>query len=188
MIGLGTESKIVDLDTAVAQRAVWRKEGLQVVLTNGCFDLLHAGHIRSLEAAAALGDILIVLVNSDTSIKALKGIGRPIIHEPDRLYSLAALACVDLVVAFRGTRCASELRLLAADIYAKDERWKKEQDPDERAALLSTATRMCWLPHTDGISTTDIIRAIRITGRPIPFAAAPKAVGCDPDRDTWGLP
>src|SRR4029077_10934252 len=92
--------KLLDLETLLAARARYRALGKTVVWTNGCFDLLHVGHVRSLQAARAFGDVLVVGVNSDESVRRLKGPSRPIIPARDRAEILAALECVDHVLLF----------------------------------------------------------------------------------------
>src|SRR3954466_10583093 len=93
-------NKVVDLPSLLAARASWRQAGRTVVWTNGCFDLLHAGHVRSLRAAASLGDILVVGLNSDSSVRRLKGPGRPVLPAAERAEILAALECIDHVLVF----------------------------------------------------------------------------------------
>src|SRR6516165_6248699 len=92
--------KVTDLDALCAVRERWRVGGKTVVWTNGCFDLLHVGHVRGLQEARRLGDLLIVGINSDVSVRRLKGPGRPIVPEAQRQEVLAALGCVDHVVVF----------------------------------------------------------------------------------------
>src|SRR5579885_568610 len=93
-------SKLVDWDTLLAARSRYANEGKTVVWTNGCFDLFHPGHVRSLQAAKRLGDILVVGLNSDDSVRQLKGAGRPVISELERAEVLNALECVDHVIVF----------------------------------------------------------------------------------------
>ncbi|MEK7369859.1 MAG: adenylyltransferase/cytidyltransferase family protein, partial [candidate division NC10 bacterium] len=88
------------VEDAVRLVAAWRAEGKRIVLANGCFDLLHVGHVRYLQAARALGDVLVVALNSDASVRRLKGQGRPVMGEAERAEILAALAPVDAVVIF----------------------------------------------------------------------------------------
>ncbi len=95
-----TESKIVQIDDIAGILGKHRIQGHKIVFTNGCFDLLHAGHVEILRRAASLGDILVVGVNSDTSVTAIKGQGRPIIPGTERMEIISALSCVDYVVVF----------------------------------------------------------------------------------------
>src|ERR1700730_16889848 len=93
-------SKVMPLDELIASRALWSQAGKTVVWTNGCFDLLHVGHIRSFRDAKALGDILIVGINSDASVRSLKGDARPLVNQQDRAELIAALEMVDYVTTF----------------------------------------------------------------------------------------
>ena len=113
------------LSRAAAIRAVREshRQGERVVFTNGCFDVLHVGHVRSLEQAHGLGDRLIVAVNSDASVRRLKGAGRPVVSARQRVEVLAALACVDWVVVFRDDTPRSLIRALRPDVLAKGGDW-----------------------------------------------------------------
>lgn len=147
---------------SLAQAVAWRKAAAnnqqQVVLTNGCFDLLHRGHVSYLEASAALGDLLIVAINSDSSVRALKGPNRPLNSESDRAYVLASLRCVDAVFIFNGKRLDQEIRQIAPDIYTKAGDYTPESlDADERAALQAVGAKIKILPFLSGHSTTTLI-------------------------------
>ena len=142
----------------------WRRKGERIVFTNGCFDILHRGHAEYLHEARALGDAMIVLINSDASVRALKGPERPIIDQYNRAYMLAALESVDGVVIFDGARCDRELAALAADRYVKGGDYTREKlDPAERVALDQAGTEICFKPFIPGFSTTTIIARIRET-------------------------
>jgi len=155
-------SKLLSLAAAVAQRAQWRAAGRQVVLTNGVFDLLHTGHLYCLQKARALGDALIVALNSDASVKQLKGPLRPVQTEHERAYALAALTCVDAVVIFRELRLTTEIRALRPNVYVKAGDYTLATlDPGERAALEEAGTRIAFLPHLPGFSTTQLIAKIK---------------------------
>lgn len=108
-----------------AARAVGaaRRRGERVVFTSGCFDLLHVGHVRSLEEARSLGDRLVVGVNADASVRRLKGVGRPLVPARQRAEVLAALACVDWVLVFGGATPRATLAALRPDVYAKGGDW-----------------------------------------------------------------
>ncbi|MEN9535696.1 MAG: D-glycero-beta-D-manno-heptose 1-phosphate adenylyltransferase, partial [Verrucomicrobiota bacterium] len=95
-------TRVLDLDGILSLRATAASQGRSVVLTNGCFDLLHRGHISYLQESAQLGDLLIVAINSDESVRELKGKDRPINTEQDRAYAIASLRCVDAAFIFRG--------------------------------------------------------------------------------------
>jgi rfaE bifunctional protein nucleotidyltransferase chain/domain len=149
---------IHSLGEGVAWRSRAAAEGKRVVLTNGCFDLLHRGHISYLHASAQQGDLLLVAVNSDASVRALKGEGRPIHSEGDRAYAIAALRCVDAVLIFEGPRLDPEIAALKPDVYTKAGDYTLDTlDPGERAALEAAGTRICLMPFVPGHSTTTLI-------------------------------
>jgi D-beta-D-heptose 7-phosphate kinase/D-beta-D-heptose 1-phosphate adenosyltransferase len=134
-----------------------RAGGGTVVATGGCFDLLHTGHIRTLEAARALGDCLVVLLNSDASVRSLKGPGRPLVAERDRASVLAALGCVDAVVVFDEATPEQALGRLRPHVWAKGGDYAGETLPEE-SSLASWGGRAVRLPYLDGHSTTRIIQ------------------------------
>ncbi|HWF34146.1 MAG TPA: PfkB family carbohydrate kinase [Solirubrobacteraceae bacterium] len=133
-----------------------RGAGGTVVATGGCFDLLHAGHIRMLEAARRLGDCLIVLLNSDASVRSLKGPGRPLVPERDRAAVLGALGCVDAVMIFEEATPELALRGLRPHVWAKGGDYRPGTLPEE-AALAQWGARAVFLPYMDGHSTTGLI-------------------------------
>lgn len=137
----------------------WRDDGFKVVLTNGCFDLLHTGHVRYLQAARALGDRLVVGVNSDESVRGLKGPDRPILPEAERAEVLATLRCVDAVVVFDEATASDLMLELAPHIYAKGGDYTPDSLPETPAARRVGA-RIAILPFVDGRSTTSLIAAI----------------------------
>ncbi len=156
---LGTLSDIVN------RRAALRAAGKRVVLTNGIFDLLHTGHLYYLQKARALGDALIVALNSDASTKALKGPARPVQHEAQRAYALAALACVDAVVIFHTPRLDAEIRALQPDVYCKAGDYTIDKlDAGERAALAAVGAQIEFMPFLTGFSTTSLIAKIKAAG------------------------
>ncbi len=129
--------------------------GRRLVFTNGCFDLLHVGHVRYLQAARELGDALLVAVNGDASVRALKGPARPINGEEDRAEVLAALACVDFVTTFHTERVSELVREIRPQIYAKGGDYTVESlDPGEVAALREAGSEIRILPLVLGKSTT----------------------------------
>jgi rfaE bifunctional protein nucleotidyltransferase chain/domain len=157
--------KLLALDAAVAARAALRATGQRLVVTNGVFDLLHTGHLYYLQQARALGDALYVLINSDASVRALKGPQRPVQSEIERAYALAALRCVDAVVIFREKRLTAELNALAPDVYCKAGDYTLDKlDPGERGALESVGADIRFLPFLPGFSTTALIAKIRAAG------------------------
>ncbi len=161
---MGTDlNKLISLPELAAKREEYRRAGRSVVWTNGCFDLFHAGHAQALQAAKALGDVLIVGVNSDASVRALKGADRPLVAERDRLAVLDALACVDHLVLFEGQRCTPELTALRPDVYAKSADYNLATiDPGERSAVEAGGGRAAFLPLVDGLSTTLLLKRIRV--------------------------
>lgn len=141
--------------------AAVRRAGGTVVATGGCFDLLHPGHIRTLEAARGLGDCLVVLLNSDTSVGRLKGEGRPVVGQGDRATVLGALRCVDAVVAFEEDTPAAALERLRPDIWAKGGDYAAHDLP-EAAVLDRWGGQTVVLPFLDGRSTTRLIEEVAI--------------------------
>ena len=157
--------KLLSLEEACARRAVLAAGGKRVVLTNGCFDLLHAGHIHFLQEARQLGDALFVAINSDESVRALKGPKRPVQSEQERAYALGALACTDVLFVFRQPRLTREISALRPDIYAKAGDYSLESlDADERTALQAAGTEIRFLSFLPGFSSTDLIRRITQAG------------------------
>lgn len=158
MIYPDPSSLVLDLPATLALRARAAAAGQRVVLTNGCFDILHRGHLSYLHASAALGDVLVVAVNSDASVRALKGPSRPIHHELDRAYALASIRCVAAVFVFEGPRLDREISLLRPDLYTKAGDYTPATlDPSEKAALDACGTEIHILPFIAGHSTTSIL-------------------------------
>jgi rfaE bifunctional protein nucleotidyltransferase chain/domain len=134
----------------------------ELVVTNGCFDLLHLGHVTYLEAARNLGRALLVGVNSDASVRALKGQGRPVNHETDRALVLAGLASVDYVCIFPDVRAAAFLGRARPDIYVKGGDYTLETlDQEERRTVESTGGRIHLIPFVPGKSTTGLLAKMR---------------------------
>lgn len=155
-------SRILLLPELFVYREKADLEGKRVVLTNGCFDLLHRGHLSYLRQSAELGDLLVVAVNSDASVRALKGDGRPLNKEQDRAYALANLRSVDAVFIFAGPRLAEEIRGLKPDLYTKAGDYTLDSlDPSEKAALLECGAEIRFLPFVQGHSTTSLIERSR---------------------------
>ncbi len=133
-------------------------QGRRLVFTNGCFDLLHVGHVRYLQQARALGDALVVAVNGDASVRALKGPTRPVNGEADRAEVLAALACVDFVTVFHGERVTDLVRAIRPHIYAKGGDYTVDSlDAGERGALNEVGAEIRILPLVPGKSTTSTL-------------------------------
>lgn len=158
-------SKLMTLPEAVAWREQRRAEQRRVVLTNGVFDLLHTGHLYYLQRARRLGDALLIALNGDRSVRALKGPMRPVQTEEQRAYALAALACVDAITIFQDLRLAAEIRALQPDVYCKAGDYTLERlDPGERAALEAVGARIEFMPYLPGFSTTALIAKIKEAG------------------------
>lgn len=138
-----------------------RAQGRRIVLTNGCFDLLHVGHVRYLEQARRLGDLLVVAINSDRSVSTLKGPSRPLNLERERAEVVAALRCVDAVTIFDDLRATEVIEKLRPAIYAKGGDYTVDSlDPDERAALVQCGSKVVILPLVPGRSTTALTQKI----------------------------
>jgi phosphoheptose isomerase len=146
-------AKIVDWERLLDLRETWRRAGSTVVWTNGCFDLLHAGHVRSLRAARELGDVLVVGLNSDESVRRLKGDGRPIVGAEQRAEVLGALEPVDHVVVFDEDTPEDALARLKPEIHTKGEDYA-DRDIPERRVVESYGGRVELLPVVAGLSTT----------------------------------
>ena len=140
-----------------------RREGKKVVFTNGCFDLLHVGHIRYLQAAKAEGDILLTAVNSDKSVRALKGPERPVMPEAERIEILSALECTDLIILFDDPTVDRLLRELRPDVHAKGTDYTPESVP-ERETVLGYGGRIAIVGDPKDHSTRDFISNIRTGG------------------------
>ncbi len=134
-------------------------EGKKIVLANGCFDLLHVGHVRYLVAAKALGDILVVAINSDASVRQLKGAGRPIMNQDERAEIIAALACVDFVVIFDEPNVINVIQELKPAIQAKGTDYTETSVP-EREIVQSFGGCVRIVGDPKNHATTDFIRMI----------------------------
>jgi rfaE bifunctional protein nucleotidyltransferase chain/domain len=157
--------KLHSLAGAVAWREQQRAAGRRVVLTNGVFDLLHTGHLYYLQQARRLGDALLIALNADASVRALKGPTRPVQTEEQRAYALAALACVDAIVIFGAPRLTAEIHALRPDVYCRAGDYTLEKlNAEERGALQAGGARIEFLPFLPGFSTTTLIAKIRAAG------------------------
>ena len=156
---------MADLNEAKNLRAELDAQGKKLVLTNGCFDLLHAGHVRYLKQARALGDALVVAVNSDRSVRELKGEGRPVTPESDRVEILEALASVDMAVVFEETRATRVVEALQPHIYAKGGDYTADSlNPEERSALDDCGAQVEILPLVPGRSTSATLQKLNDGG------------------------
>ncbi|MDQ2681779.1 MAG: D-glycero-beta-D-manno-heptose 1-phosphate adenylyltransferase [Candidatus Eremiobacteraeota bacterium] len=150
---------ILELDEAVAWREVARERGKIVVFTNGCFDVLHAGHVEYLRWAREQGDLLIVGLNTDASVRRLKGARRPIVPFEERAEIIAGLRSVDAVVGFSQRTPETLIDRIKPDVHVKSEQYREDELP-ERDVVLANGGRIALAPHSDGKSTTDVIARI----------------------------
>jgi D-beta-D-heptose 7-phosphate kinase/D-beta-D-heptose 1-phosphate adenosyltransferase len=154
------EKYVTDVFQLAARMAAYRAEAKRIVFTNGCFDILHRGHITYLNQAKAQGDILIVGLNSDSSVRRLKGPNRPINTLEDRAQVLAALSCVDHIVAFDGSTPHELIRQIRPDVFIKGGDYTRETLPEAQLVeALGGEVRI--LPYLQDRSTTVIIEKIR---------------------------
>ena len=157
-----TNSKSLTLTQAIEKRSFLKQQGLTLAITNGCFDLLHTGHLYYLQQAAQQADVFWVLLNSSASIRQLKGPTRPIQEEMDRAYALGALACVDAIILFDTPRLTEEILALQPDVYVKAGDYTLETlDAEERTALKSVGAQICFMPFLPGYSTSNLIAKIK---------------------------
>jgi rfaE bifunctional protein nucleotidyltransferase chain/domain len=157
-----SRAKVTDLDELLALRDAWRAAGRTVVWTNGCFDLLHVGHVRGLQEARGLGDVLVVGVNSDASVRRLKGPGRPVVPDAERAEVLAALACVDRVLIFAEDTPCAVLARLRPEVHCKGEDYAppSTRPIPEAEVVRSYGGRIAFLKFTPGASTTELVRRV----------------------------
>jgi rfaE bifunctional protein nucleotidyltransferase chain/domain len=148
------------LEQAILRFGRGKRNGRRIVFTNGCFDLLHPGHIRSLEHARSLGDALIVGLNSDASVKHIKGEGRPVIPQRERAEILSALECVDAVVIFDDLTPQRVIAALLPDVLVKGGDWPGDQIVG-REEVEVAGGRVVSVPVVPGYSTTEILKKIR---------------------------
>jgi len=163
--GLGQMSdlraKIVSIEEAVVIVRRLREEGKRIVFTNGCFDILHSGHALYLQEARKAGDFLIVAINSDSSVRQLKGEGRPIIPQMERATLLAALESVDMVVIFDKADCIELLDLLNPHVWVKGGDYTLDTlNQEERRLVESRGGEIVLIPATPATSTTTIVERI----------------------------
>lgn len=143
------------------QAAIWRAQGLTIVLTNGCFDLLHAGHISTLETARSYGNVLIVALNSDESVRRLKGPERPLNEEDDRARVIAALACVDAVTIFPEATADAILSIVRPQIYVKGGDYAQPENVPEWQTVKGYGGEIIIAPLLPDHSTTQLIASVR---------------------------
>ncbi len=161
-----SDSPLTDLETLTHLRAEWAAAGRRVVLTNGAFDLLHAGHVTYLAAARALGDVLIVALNSDSSVQAYKGPQRPIVPELQRATVLAALRAVDYVLLFDTPTAEPVVAALQPDVYVKGGDYAHPvggigKELPEAHIVLAYGGDVQLIPYLPGLSTSALIARIQ---------------------------
>lgn len=157
--------KVLGRDDLAAEVARLRPSRGPVVFTNGVFDLLHVGHVRYLEFARGLGGMLVVGINSDSSVRQLaKGPERPIVPHADRAEVIAALACVDFVCIFDETRPDATIRAIKPDVHVKSAQYRPDELP-EAAAVREVGGRIVIAPHVEGRSTSGLVAKLRAQDR-----------------------
>ncbi|MBN1905196.1 MAG: D-glycero-beta-D-manno-heptose 1-phosphate adenylyltransferase [Deltaproteobacteria bacterium] len=152
--------KIRSIDDAQKEVELLKKEGKRIVFTNGCFDILHIGHARYLHEAKSLGDFLIVAVNSDRSVKALKGPERPVVPENERSEMIAALGCVDMAIIFDEETPYEVIKKIVPHVLVKGGDWK-EADIVGADIVKRAGGEVKSILFIEGSSTTNIINRIR---------------------------
>jgi D-glycero-beta-D-manno-heptose 1-phosphate adenylyltransferase len=159
--------KLLNIESLLSERQRMRREGKRVVFTNGCFDLLHPGHVRYLAEARALGEALIVGLNSDRSVRLLKGEGRPILEEGGRAEVIAALEAVDFVIVFDEDTPRELIARLLPDVLVKGGDWPLDKIVG-RQEVEAAGGEVVALPYVEGFSTSEVIKRIvlgRLSGR-----------------------
>ena len=154
------EEKIVARETLASLLEEHRRQGRRIVFTNGCFDILHAGHVRYLAQARRLGDVLIVALNTDRSVRAIKGPHRPVVGQEERAFVVAGLESVDYVTFFDDETPLSLIEALQPDILVKGGDWKADSVVGGDV-VRSRGGDVVVLPYLEGASTTNIIEKIR---------------------------
>jgi rfaE bifunctional protein nucleotidyltransferase chain/domain len=152
-------SRILDRNRLIARVAIARKHGARIVLANGCFDVLHVGHIRYLEGAKQLGDVLVVGVNSDEQVRAQKGEGRPLVPERERAEIIAAIRAVDFVTIFTEPTVEQLLLSIRPDIHAKGTDYTEDTVP-ERNVVRSFGGRVMIVGDPKDHSSTEMVRKV----------------------------
>jgi rfaE bifunctional protein nucleotidyltransferase chain/domain len=150
----------LDRDSLARRLAGERKAGKSIVLANGCFDLLHVGHVRYLEAAKREGDVLVVALNSDESVRRNKGAGRPLVPESERVELIAAIRVVDYVTVFGEPTADALIRALRPNVHAKGTEWRAEDVP-EIATVREVGARVAICGDTKTHSSTELAKKAR---------------------------
>src|SRR5437764_1425576 len=158
-------ARILDRNRVIARVAIARRHGARIVLANGCFDILHVGHVRYLEAAKGLGDLLVVGINSDEQVRRLKGTGRPFVPERERAEVIASLRVVDLVTIFNEPTVEALLAAIRPDIHAKGTDYTEETVP-EREAVRAYGGRVAIVGDPKAPSSSQMVMQLNraVTG------------------------
>ena len=156
---IDSASLILDRDALVARISTEKAGGSRIVLANGCFDILHAGHVRYLEGARALGDMLVVGINSDEQVARLKGAGRPVLPERERAELVASLQAVDLVTIFAEPTVTELLLAIKPDVHAKGTDYTEETVP-ERDVVRSYGGQVAIVGDPKDHSTSEILKKV----------------------------
>ena len=152
-------SRVVERNRLIARVAIARRHGARVVFANGCFDVLHVGHVRYLEAARALGDLLVVGVNCDAQVRRLKGEGRPVVSERERAEVIAAVRAVDLVTIFTEPTVEALLLAIRPDIHAKGTDYTEDSVP-ERAVVQGYGGRVAIVGDPKDHSSSEMVKRV----------------------------
>src|SRR5918997_4115919 len=155
-------TRILERNRMIARVAIARKNGARIVFANGCFDILHDGHVRYLEAAKALGDLLVVGINTDAQVRQLKGAGRPFVAERERAEIIASLRAVDLVTIFPEPTVETLLLAIRPDIHAKGTDYTADTVP-EREVVRSYGGRGAIVGDPKNHSTTEMVKRVLST-------------------------
>lgn len=155
--GASAASRILDRNRLIARVAIARRGGARIVFANGCFDLLHVGHVRYLEGARALGDLLVVGINSDEQVRALKGEPRPLVPERERAEIIASMRAVDFVTIFSEPTVEALLRALRPDIHAKGTDYTEETVP-ERDVIRPMGGRVAIVGDPKDHSSSNLVK------------------------------
>ena len=161
---MSAREKILTRDELRRRVAMWRERGEKIILTNGCFDLLHVGHIRYLHGAKELGGRVVVAINSDASVRELKGEGRPLMPEDERAEIIAALQDVDAVVVFSEPDVRALIREIAPDVQAKGTDYTVDSIP-ERDVVIACGGQVAVVGDPKDHSTTEFIRKKIVASR-----------------------
>ena len=154
-----TEHKIISIDEISNRVRSWKKESRKLVFTNGCFDILHSGHVRYLQTAAGFGDILVLGLNSDTSVRKLKGSRRPIMTQADRAYILSAIEAIDCIVIFYEETPARLIQKISPDVLVKGGDYLPG-DVVGYDTVKENGGCVKIVPYVEGKSTSEIVNSI----------------------------